>query len=287
MATHSSVLAWRVPGTGEPGGLPSMGSLRVGHDWSDLAAAAAAAAEYESEHLENFLLFNRHIHFLSWWITGQKKRPRKWDGMQFFAQVSAMNTELLVWSCCQLVVSQKDTLKLEFPVPMYVILFGKRFFADVTKLRGAHTELGWALVHCGLPRWCSGKESASQCRGCRFDFLVRRSPGEGKSNPLQYSCLGNPMDRGTRWATVHGVTKSQTRLSMHTLVQWLLCWSEKRNFYPDTQSEDGPLKTEGENGAVLPQAKDAKDRWQSPEARTRQRRLLSQLLWRHWGLLTS
>ena len=42
MATHSSVLAWRIPGTREPGGLPSMGSHRVGHDWSDLAAAAAA-----------------------------------------------------------------------------------------------------------------------------------------------------------------------------------------------------------------------------------------------------
>ena len=41
MATHSSVLAWRIPGTGEPGGLPSMGSQRVGHDCSDLAAAAA------------------------------------------------------------------------------------------------------------------------------------------------------------------------------------------------------------------------------------------------------
>ena len=40
MAAHSSVLAWRIPGTGEPGGLPSTGSHRVGHDWSDLAAAA-------------------------------------------------------------------------------------------------------------------------------------------------------------------------------------------------------------------------------------------------------
>ena len=40
MATHSSVLAWRIPGMAEPGGLPSMGSHRVGHDWSDLAAAA-------------------------------------------------------------------------------------------------------------------------------------------------------------------------------------------------------------------------------------------------------
>ena len=41
MATHSSVLAWRIPGTWEPDGLPSMGSHRVRHDWSDLAAAAA------------------------------------------------------------------------------------------------------------------------------------------------------------------------------------------------------------------------------------------------------
>ena len=40
MATHSSVLAWRIPGTGEPGGLPSMGLHRVRHDGSDLAAAA-------------------------------------------------------------------------------------------------------------------------------------------------------------------------------------------------------------------------------------------------------
>ena len=39
VATHSSVLAWRIPGMGEPGGLPSMGSHKVGHDWSDLAAA--------------------------------------------------------------------------------------------------------------------------------------------------------------------------------------------------------------------------------------------------------
>ena len=39
MATHSSVLAWRIPGTGEPGGLPSMGSHRVGHDWSDSSSS--------------------------------------------------------------------------------------------------------------------------------------------------------------------------------------------------------------------------------------------------------
>ena len=45
MATHSSILAWRIPGMVEPGGLPSMGSHRVGHDLSDLAAAAAVTPE--------------------------------------------------------------------------------------------------------------------------------------------------------------------------------------------------------------------------------------------------
>ena len=45
MATHSSVLAWRIPGMGDPGGLPSMGSHRVGHDWSNLAGVAAAVFE--------------------------------------------------------------------------------------------------------------------------------------------------------------------------------------------------------------------------------------------------
>ena len=49
MATHSSVLAWRIPGAGEPGGLPSMGSHRVRHDWSDLAAAAEKEANPQPE----------------------------------------------------------------------------------------------------------------------------------------------------------------------------------------------------------------------------------------------
>ena len=49
-APHSSTLTWRIPGTGEPGGLPSMGSNRVRHDWSDLAAAAAAAPNTQEEH---------------------------------------------------------------------------------------------------------------------------------------------------------------------------------------------------------------------------------------------
>ena len=65
----------------------------------------------------------------------------------------------------------------------------------------------------GLSRWHSGKVSTRQCRRCRRMGLIPglgRSPSVGSGNSLQYSCLGNPMDRGAWWATVHGFTKSRT-----------------------------------------------------------------------------
>ena len=54
----------------------------------------------------------------------------------------------------------------------------------------------------GLPRWLSGKRIHLQCRRCGFDPWVRRSPGGGQDNPLQYSSLENPMDRGAWQTTV-------------------------------------------------------------------------------------
>ena len=68
-------------------------------------------------------------------------------------------------------------------------------------------------------RWCSGKEPTCQCRRCRFYPWVRKIPGVGNGNPLEYSCLENSMDRGGWRATARRITKSQTqlkRLSMHT-----------------------------------------------------------------------
>ena len=62
VATHSSVLAWRVPGTGEPGGLPSMGSHRVGHDWSNLAAVVVIHKYQIIEKIET----NRTLHSEMW-----------------------------------------------------------------------------------------------------------------------------------------------------------------------------------------------------------------------------
>ena len=62
MATHSSVLSWRIPGMAEPGGLLSMGSHRVGHDWSDLAAAAAAGQVIERRKF-SFILVTKETEF--------------------------------------------------------------------------------------------------------------------------------------------------------------------------------------------------------------------------------
>ena len=88
--------------------------------------------------------------------------------------------------------------------------------------------------NCVLTRLLRGKESACQCRKCWFHPGLGRSPGEGNGNPLEYSCLENPKDRGTWRATVQGFTNSRTQLSdwAHILGQiayrlnlswWFLC----------------------------------------------------------------
>ena len=88
----------------------------------------------------------------------------------------------------------------------------------------------------GLPQWLSGKESACKA-GDAGDMgslpELRRSPGGGYGNPLQYSCLGNPMDRGAWWATVYTASKSHTRLkqlSTHTDLNAIYLASSKEIF---------------------------------------------------------
>ena len=65
---------------------------------------------------------------------------------------------------------------------------------------------------------CGSEDKAPACHAGDPGFILGlgRSPGEGNGNPLQYSCLENPMDRGAWGATVHGVTKSWARLSEFT-----------------------------------------------------------------------
>ena len=64
------------------------------------------------------------------------------------------------------------------------------------------------MLDLGFPGGSEGKESACTAGDLGLIPGLGRSPGEGNSNPLQYYCLENPMDRGAWWATVHGVVKS-------------------------------------------------------------------------------
>ena len=76
----------------------------------------------------------------------------------------------------------------------------------------------WSTNDDVFPTWRRGKEPACQCRRRRRSGFCwsRRSPGGGRGNSLQYSCLENPMDRGIWWATDHGITESYTTEHLRT-----------------------------------------------------------------------
>ena len=80
---------------------------------------------------------------------------------------------------------------------------------EIAPVMGIHS---FRCLKMGFPGGSDGKEF---CNAGDLGSIPgsERSPGGGHSNPFQYSCLENPMDRGAWWATVHGVTKNETQLS--------------------------------------------------------------------------
>ena len=87
------------------------------------------------------------------------------------------------------------------------------FFLCISTFQG-HQSYG---IRAHFPGGSEDKASACNAGDPGLTTGLGRSPGEGNGNPLQYSCLENPMDREAWWATVHGVPKSWTRLSDFTL----------------------------------------------------------------------
>ena len=153
MAPQSSTIAWKIPWTEEPGWLQTMGSRRVGHDWST-----------------SLSLFP----FMHW--------RRKWQPTPVFLPGESQGRG--AWWAAVYGVAQSRT-------------WLKRLSSSSTRM--------------GFPGGTSGKEPTCLCRlDVRDSGSIpgsRGSSGGGHSNPVQYSCLENLMDRGAWWATVHGVTR--------------------------------------------------------------------------------
>ena len=154
MATHSSVLAWRIPGMGQPGGLPSMGSHRVGYDRSDLAAAAAERARCHQR--------QRQLKAISGLFEMLNKNSRK---------LGLLSAEyvILMWGCCS---SGKTPCNTTGLVPQEV---------SARRRKDSQTELwselvgflGLQIVHDGYKRPPADPSSQHSWGNFIFFFFAR------------------------------------------------------------------------------------------------------------------
>ena len=91
-----------------------------------------------------------------------------------------------------------------------------------------------------------------ETKRCGFESWVRKIPGGGHGNPLQFSCLENPMDRRAWWATVYGVAKSWTRLkwlSVQHMIRYILL--DYKLSYPEVFSHHGFARSQGGPSAII------------------------------------
>ena len=104
---------------------------------------------------------------------------------------------------------QRGMAPLGPPLPAQPLLLGL-LLPEVTHISPGNLESSLCFIQLSITR--DVKVKASACNAGDLGLIPGsgRSPGEGNGNPLQYSCLENPMDGGTWWASVHGVTKSRT-----------------------------------------------------------------------------
>ena len=134
-----------------------------------------------------------------------------------------MNNILYLWSSLTSYQTAQDSTPPTFPVQQSncTARLGRgNFFLNIQISMGLSPVVS---VVKNLPA------KAGDILRREFISWVRKIPGKGHGTPLQYSSLENPMDKGVRWATMYGITKNQTWLSMHTLLKYIFICSTKRD----------------------------------------------------------
>ena len=184
---HSSTLAWKIPWTEEPGGLQSMGSLRVRHDWAT------------SLLLFTFMHWRRKLQPTPVFLPGESQGPGSLVGCRLWGLTESDNWSDLAAAAVAAVRASLIAQLVKNPPAMQetTVWFLSREDPRQDKL---HTPL-----FLGFPCGSAGKESACNVGDLGSTPGFGRSPGEGKGYPLQYSGLENSMN-----CIVHGVTESDT-----------------------------------------------------------------------------
>ena len=180
MATHSSTLAWKIPWMGEPGGLPSMGSHRVGHDWSDLAAAAAAQVYSSDDKI---------------WNIG---------GSIDLCEENELSMLLIDHVAYRWLIGH---LTLGIIIVYFFNLNWCFYNQSMTNFLSYRSWSGLFTNLTGSLPSSVSKESACNAGDLGSIPGLGRSPGGGNGNPLQYSCLEYSRDRGAWQTTVYGVPR--------------------------------------------------------------------------------
>ena len=147
-----------------------------------------------------------------------------YDNVVYTLLINFKETNLLDWS----MLSYSSVMCRLWPMTHWVL-------ASCTCFLGHLMHLSiFVCLPRAIPGGTSGKESACQCRRCNRNPGsipgLGRAPGVGSGNPLQYSCLENPMDRGAWWATLYGVAKE---LDMTELASATKSHGLSSNFFSD------------------------------------------------------
>ena len=209
MAPHSSTLAWKIPWMEEPGGLQSMGSLRVRHDWAT------------SLSLFTFMHWRRKWQPIPVFLPGKSQGQRSLGGLPSlglhrvghdWSDLAACPVLYKSNTCCcccwnylkALCCIYRENMTWDLKIKSYLYQWQSSIHSCGCNNRAICSNLGF-LDGSG------SKESACNAGDLGSIPGSGRSPGDGNSNPLQYSDLENSMDRGVWWAAVYGVAQSLTQ----------------------------------------------------------------------------